>query len=323
MNNEKDTGSFYFDQNGVLKAGNVPITDIVEKFISPNDLTPESVPIEVTSGSELLPNRNGLQTPLVVYSKKRLLNNISDYKKSFGVELTEKRGIESHISYALKANFNPSVLKLFHEKGTWLSLVNKNELKLALRVGFQGEELIFNGNGKKLDEIALVLRSGCFINIDSAFNLRDTLSVADKLKSELKRPAKLLLRVNVSTSTEVHSYLDTSGQSKFGIEADRLDSIIEQIKSNSELVRLAGFHIHLGSTISTIDIFRNPVANFITLINSMIHKHQLNSIELINFGGGLGIDYERFSYRTSKSHFIFIYSYDSLCLCRLKCLKLT
>jgi diaminopimelate decarboxylase len=77
------------------------------------------------------------------------------------------------------------------------------------------------------------------------------------------------------------------------------------IKSNQDLVKLAGFHIHLGSTIKTVEIYRNSVRNLIALINSTLDKHGIDEIELVNFGGGLGIDYEKFSYRTSYCFFIY------------------
>lgn len=305
-NNQKDeaknSGSFYFDEENQMCAGNIRLTELIEKFVSPaaDSISSESS-IELINQNEMVPFKTRLQTPLVVYSKKRLLYNITNYKESFKAELIDKHGIETNISYSLKANFNPSVLKLFLENGSWVSLVNKNELKLSLKSGAKGSNLIFNGNGKKLNEIDLAIRSSCYINIDSEFNLKDTLRVAEKLDESSKSslPAKLLLRVNVSPTAQVHSYLDTSGQSKFGIEANRLDSIIESIKSNSHLVRLAGFHIHLGSTIKTLDVYTNSVSNLVTLVNSMIEKHGIgSSIELINFGGGLGIHYERFAYRT-------------------------
>lgn len=290
-----DTGVFNFDKNGHLCAGNVQLIDFINNFVT----TASESNIEVVNRNELIAHKTRLQTPLIVYSQKRILFNLKSYENAFNDELTRKHGIDFSISYSLKANFNPTILKLFRERNTWVSLVNKNELKLALKVGFAGDKLIFNGNGKKLDEIELALKSNCYVNIDSMFNLLDTLKVAENLK--LEKPAKLLLRVNVSTTAQVHSYLDTSGQSKFGIEVNWLDSIIEIIKENSSLIRLVGFHIHLGSTIKTLDVFRNSVANLITLMNDMIDKHGIESIDLVNFGGGLGIDYEKFAYRTSNN----------------------
>jgi diaminopimelate decarboxylase len=188
-----------------------------------------------------------------------------------------------------------------------LGSVNKNELKCALKLGFKGDHLIFNGNGKTLSEIDLAIKSGCYLNIDSLFNLIDTIKICQKLNSKQKYqsnmlPVKLIVRINQSISAKVHQYLDTSVKScKFGVIEDDVEKIIEIIKSNDKIVKLAGFHAHLGSTIETTDVYERSVQNLISLINTTKEKYKLNSIELINLGGGLGINYKAFYNRTTSS----------------------
>lgn len=297
----KQTGEFYFDEEGHMCCGRTRISTFAEIFLKKGDFSQDESVIDLTADNELVQATTKLLTPVVIYSKRRLVHNIQTYMSSFERELTAKYGIKTHISYSLKANYNPSILKLFREHGAWSSLVNKNELKLALKVGIKGENLIFNGNGKKMYEINLAIRSGCYINIDSLFNLKDTIKCCSMIRANNGpnfRAAKVLFRVNVSTTAQVHSYLDTCSQSKFGIQSNLVEPLIELAKSNENLITLVGFHIHLGSTIKTLDVYRNSVANLVGLINSLVDKYHLETIELINFGGGLGIDYERHSHRT-------------------------
>ncbi|RNA10450.1 diaminopimelate decarboxylase [Brachionus plicatilis] len=297
-------GSFYFNSANVLSVNQTPLNDLVQKFLS-NDEIDFSKGVFMEEGNKLVPFKSQLTTPLYVYSKKRLLTNFLNYKKSFQREITHKFGIDTNISYSIKANFNPSILKLFHQNGCWASLVNKNELLLAQKIGIKGENLIFNGNGKKLIEIELAIKNKCFLNIDSWFNLNDTIKIAKKLRQNesLKScfPVRLLLRINQNENANVHQYLNTSGdECKFGIRDDQIDELINIIKAN-DFVQLSGFHSHLGSTIKTLDIYNECVKNLIQLINSTIEKHNIETIELINFGGGLGINYEKFASRTSMS----------------------
>lgn len=296
-------GSFYFNTENVLCVNQTSISDLVNKFLL-NEENDDPIEIVLEKNNKLIPNKSQLSTPLYVYSKKKLLNNFLSYKKSFKKEISDKFGTETHISYSIKANFNPSILKLFHQNGCWASLVNKNELLLALKVGIKGENLIFNGNGKKLIEIELAIKNKCYLNIDSLFNLRDTVKIAKKLnKNEnLKScfPVKLLIRVNQNENANVHQYLNTSGDAcKFGIREDKIDELINEIKQN-DFVQISGFHSHLGSTIKTLDIYHECVKNLVQLVNSTIENHKIDTIELINFGGGLGINYERFASRTSE-----------------------
>lgn len=296
-------GSFYFDSKNILTVNQTPINDIVEKFLN-EDIT-QSNEVVLDEGNKLVPTKSHLTSPLYVYSKKRLVNNFIEYKKSFEQEIRDKYKNETHISYSIKANFNPTILRIFHQHGSWASLVNKNELLLALKVGIKGENLIFNGNGKKLIEIELAIKNKCYLNIDSLFNLIHTIKVAKKLRENEKFkscfPVKLLIRINQNENAQVHQYLNTSGEAcKFGNREDQLDELIDLIKSN-DCVQISGFHSHLGSTIKNLDLFDQCVDNLVELVNATIKRKDIRTIEIINFGGGLGINYERFASRTSNN----------------------
>ncbi|CAF0971978.1 unnamed protein product [Brachionus calyciflorus] len=302
--NDKSNGAFYFNSEKVLCTGQIQLTDFLEKHVMNSEL-PDSEEIILQNINELVPYESKLSTPIYIYSKKRLVYNFLSYKNSFKEELTDQLGFQTNISFSIKANFNPSVLKVFHENGSWASLVNKNELLLALKVGIKGDNLIFNGNGKKLSEIDLAIKSGCYLNIDSLFNLNHTIKVAQKLyqNEDLRNkfPVKLIIRVNQTQNAQVHQYLNTSGDAcKFGVQENQVDNLIEIIKSNSNLVKLSGFHSHLGSTIKAVDIYHESVKNLVNLVNMTIENHKIDSLEIINFGGGLGINYERFASNTSK-----------------------
>jgi diaminopimelate decarboxylase len=303
-------GAFNFNSNSELCIGDVNLSEFISKYLS-NTQQDES------RNNDKKPLFN---TPLFLYSKNKILANFYAYKDSFSNFLSspqsqQNNNIQTHISYSLKANYNPSILKIFQENGSWCSLVNKNELILALRCGFHGERLIFNGNGKTLEEIELAIKAKCYLNIDSLFNLKHTIKVCQKLFNnggvELL-PAKIVIRINQLINAKVHQYLSTSVHTcKFGIIADststssssshdQLDTIIEIINANKHLVKLVGFHTHLGSTIKDMKLYDESVKNLIDIMKLTREKFNTDTIDLINFGGGLGIDYEKFAHRTMK-----------------------
>ena len=288
MQEEKD-GSFYFDADQNLCCGYVKILDLVSDFCSNNNQDQEVIRLEQGT-NKLIANQSKLCTPLFIYSQKKLISNFLNYQNALKETFNDK--IEAIISYSIKANFNRYILDLFHKQGSWCSLVSKNELKLALSIGFPGTNLIFNGNGKTLHEITLAINEDCFLNVDSLFNLEHTIKVCKQMSKHLL-PAKILVRVNLSISADVHEYLSTSNKScKFGVDEKQTESIIELAKSNPDLVKLCGFHIHLGSTIKKLDIFEHSIEMLMRLINKLDEKFDLQSVDTINFGGGLGIDYE-------------------------------
>jgi diaminopimelate decarboxylase len=270
----ENNGSFYYDLKGTLCCGSNSIRDIISSL-------PKSI-----------------QTPFFLYSKKRIVNNFMSYKTAFTNLITQSHGIDTFISYSLKANFNPHLLKIFKDNGSWCSLVNENELKLALKVGFQGSNLIFNGNGKTKSEIKMAIEHNCLLNIDSLFNLEHTIQMA----KSLGKMAKIIIRINPSIDAQVHQYLNTSIKtSKFGVNLNQIDSLIEIINENFNFVRLVGYHCHLGSTITSIDVYRQCIECLIDLVNHTKKKFQLNTIEYLNLGGGLGIDYEKYACRTKET----------------------
>jgi diaminopimelate decarboxylase len=68
-----------------------------------------------------------------------------------------KSDIKHTIGYALKANFNPTILRIFRDHGLSCIAVSGNEVKLALREGFPPSSIILNGNGKQTYSIFLLI----------------------------------------------------------------------------------------------------------------------------------------------------------------------
>ena len=105
------------------------------------------------------------------YCRKQLLENIRSYKSAFG-------SLAHRIGFSVKSNFNPAILKLMLSEGLNAVTVSGNEIKLALKVGFKGNSVFFNGNGKKKWEIVLAVENDCMINIDSVFDAENVVKVA-------------------------------------------------------------------------------------------------------------------------------------------------
>ena len=52
------------------------------------------------------------------------------------------------------------------------------EIRLALKCGFPGEQIFFNGNGKQIWEIELAIENNCFLNVDSKFDAENICRIA-------------------------------------------------------------------------------------------------------------------------------------------------
>ncbi len=68
-------------------------------------------------------------SPFYLYSKDKIRANYAAYKEAL-------EGLDSIIGYAVKANNNLKIMELLRELGSGAVLVSGNELRLALKAGF-------------------------------------------------------------------------------------------------------------------------------------------------------------------------------------------
>jgi hypothetical protein len=111
---------FDFNQKNFLKIGNLLLNSFVENIVT--NKNEDSINLK-TDTNEIITETSKFSTPLILYSKNKLKNNFLAYKNSFEELLTKQHEIETKVSYSLKANFNPSILRIFYELGSWCSLV--------------------------------------------------------------------------------------------------------------------------------------------------------------------------------------------------------
>ncbi|BAB01044.1 putative diaminopimelate decarboxylase [Arabidopsis thaliana] len=217
--------------------------------------------------------------PFYLYSKPQITRNLEAYKEAL-------EGVSSVIGYAIKANNNLKILEHLRSLGCGAVLVSGNELRLALRAGFDPTKCIFNGNGKSLEDLVLAAQEGVFVNVDSEFDLNNIVE-ASRISG---KQVNVLLRINPDVDPQVHPYVATGNKnSKFGIRNEKLQWFLDQVKAHPKELKLVGAHCHLGSTITKVDIFRDAAVLMIEYIDEI--RRQGFEVSYLNIGGGLGIDY--------------------------------
>ena len=192
-----------------------------------------------------------------------------------------------HIHYAVKANANPRILSLIHNYGLGADCVSGGEIQAALNAGFPADKIVFAGVGKADWEINLGLDEDIFcFNAESIPELE---VINEWAKSKGKR-ASVALRINPEVDAHTHHHITTgTKEDKFGINCDQLDKVLNKIPA-LEAIRLIGIHYHIGSQITDLKPFQR-LCNRTVEIQEQFAKRGMK-IEHINFGGGLGIDYE-------------------------------
>lgn len=219
-------------------------------------------------------------TPLFVYSKAAMLSALAAYQKGFA-------GRKVQICYAMKANSTLAVLEVFARAGCGFDVVSGGELERVLAAGGSAEKIIYSGVGKTRSEMqrALRLGIGCF-NVESEAELEALNSVA--LALGLRAPVSL--RVNPNVDPQTHPYISTGlKDNKFGIAHER---VVPTYLHAAQLpgLRVVGIDCHIGSQITSAAPYLDAMDRMLELVQG-IESNGI-AIQHIDFGGGLGIDYQ-------------------------------
>ncbi|OGS21114.1 MAG: diaminopimelate decarboxylase [Elusimicrobia bacterium RIFOXYA2_FULL_39_19] len=236
-----------------------------------NRLYCENVPVET------LADKAG--TPLYVYSKNKLIENLNNYQQAFG-------GVNHLLCYAVKANSNAQLCKELFSRGAGADVTSGGELFRALKAGAKPEKIVFAGVGKSEDEIRYALKERIYM-----FNAESTeeIGLINKIAGQLKTKARLALRINPNVDAHTHKYITTGkSENKFGIAYQKAVEVYAFAKTCNNLT-VSGIHCHIGSQITSVKPFYLMAKKMAELFMKL-KKTGIN-IEHIDIGGGLGIKY--------------------------------
>ncbi len=210
-------------------------------------------------------------TPLYIYDAKRISEQYQKLTDAF---------LQSNVKifYACKALTNISVLKHIQNLGCAVDCSSINEAKLCIHAGFSPSNILYTSNGIHFNEIEEAQSLGININIDSLSNLEkfgkkfgDTYPVGIRLRPNIMAGGNL----KISTGHD---------KSKFGIDINQLNEIVEIVAENNMLI--TNLHIHTGSDIKDADVF---VKGIEVLFDIIPHFPNLQSVDL---GGGFKVAYK-------------------------------
>ena len=222
-----------------------------------------------------------LQTPCYYYNIELLEKTLQT-----AVKESDKHGY--HVHYAVKANANPTLLKLIARYGLGADCVSGNEVSRVIECGFPADKIVYAGVGKSDVEIETALNHDIFcFNCESLPEIQ----VIDEIAGRMNKKARIALRINPNVDAHTHHYITTGiEENKFGIYLYDLERVIDEIQPLAH-IELIGLHFHIGSQITDMSAFQSLCVK----ANEIQHKLQERHIQLphINFGGGLGIDYNQ------------------------------
>ena len=235
------------------------------------ELHAEDVPIEQIAAA--------VGTPFYLYSAAGLAALYHRFAEAFAPA-------KPLVCYAVKANSNLAVLRLFARLGAGADVVSEGELRRALAAGIPPRHIIFSGVGKMREELEAALAAGIHqINVESVPELRRLSEVA----VARRQTARVALRVNPDIDALTHAKIATGKkENKFGID---IEDAGEAYRLAAELpgIEPVGLAMHIGSQLVDIGPFRDAFARLAELVLEL--RAAGLSVGRLDLGGGIGIRY--------------------------------
>lgn len=228
-------------------------------------------------------SKNSLITPCYIYDLELLEDTFLNAKKSL-----DKNFKNAEIHYAIKANHNPKIVGIAKKYGMGIDCVSGGEIKRALEQKVDSQHIVFAGVGKADWEIELAIDNDIF-----AFNSEslEEIQVINQIAQRKNKQVNICLRVNPNIDAQTHHYIST-GQfdDKFGIAFVDILNWLKDEYRNFANIKIIGLHYHVGSQILNYQVFQSLAITTNEHIR-LLRQNDIN-IKHINFGGGLGIDYQ-------------------------------
>ena len=222
-----------------------------------------------------------IQTPFYYYDTELLRETL----RAINNEAQKHEGFCVH--YAVKANANPRILRIIREAGLGADCVSGGEIEASVRAGFPSSKIVYAGVGKSDWEINLGLDNDIFcFNVESI----PELEVINELAAAKGKVARVAFRLNPNVGAHTHANITTGlAENKFGIDMRDMLKVIEEAHSMSN-VKVVGLHFHIGSQILDMGDFE-ALCNRVNELQMELERHRI-TVEHINVGGGLGVDYQ-------------------------------
>jgi diaminopimelate decarboxylase len=214
------------------------------------------------------PFNNSDSESFYVFDLEKLKNNYNRLQYELSL-----RFLNYNIYYSYKTNYIPALLTYLHKLGAKAEVVSGFELRLALKLGVEGKDIIFNGPHKNDEDLLLSLQVGAVVNIDSEEEL-------NRIEIIQKTYAIQNSRIGIRLM-----FTQEEGQiSRFGVstqDPERFIKIIRKIVSLSSSNQIACVHCHLPTR--NLDSWRSRTKQ---MADALEYIKEFN-IASIDFGGGM------------------------------------
>ena len=226
------------------------------------------------TADELVAEAGG--TPLFVYDMSIVRARVARLRAALPADVA--------IHYAVKANPFAPLLGEIAGLVDGFDVASGGELDRARAAGMPADRTSFAGPGKRDEELALAIRAGVTINLESEGEATRTLAIADGLGT---RP-RLAVRINPDFALRRSGMRMGGGARPFGVDAERAAPLVRRLVAAGADWR--GFHIFAGSQVLDSAAIVEAQAATIALAVRLAEEGDVMP-PVVNLGGGFGMPY--------------------------------
>ena len=218
-------------------------------------------------------------TPAYLYSGASIEQAYRRMDSAFG-------SLPHTICYAMKANSNLGILRIFAALGAGFDIVSGGELFRLQRIGVPGSRVVFSGVGKSREEIREALQARILLfNVESPAEL--DLLASEASRQRVRAPASI--RVNPDVKAGGHPHISTGlHRHKFGIDWETARGLYLEHR-DSRWIEWQGLSAHIGSQILSLAPYRRAITRLAGFVRELAGAGV--SLRYLDCGGGLGIRY--------------------------------
>lgn len=209
-------------------------------------------------------------SPALVISESRMRKN---YRRLH--ETMQMHYSKVEMAWSYKTNYLAAVCSIFHQEGARAEVVSGMEYQMARKLGVEGKSIIFNGPGKRREELVTAIKDSALIHIDHL----DELYLIERIAEELDTIPDVAIRVNMDTG--IYPLWSRFG---FNYENGEAMRAIHRLVTG-RMMNLKGLHTHIGTFI--IDAYAYYyAAKALLALAQQVEKELGIVVKYIDLGGG-------------------------------------
>ncbi|HSQ79425.1 MAG TPA: hypothetical protein VLN41_02430 [Candidatus Bathyarchaeia archaeon] len=220
-------------------------------------------------------------TPVHVLHEARLEATAAAFRRSMEAAYPGR----SSVHYAFKCNAVPAVIEVVRRAGLKAEVMSPVELELALRLGYDGADIVVNGPGKTAALLkADVERAVGLINVDSLVEL----ALVDEIARASRRPVDVLLRINPDFVPKGMNAGSATGSRKgcaFGLDlkGGEVGTALGLLRDMPG-IRFRGYHFHIGTGIREAGAYSQVLDRLAPLFGET--RAAGFKVDVVDVGGG-------------------------------------